>query len=695
AQKIINIQLKKDASHGYFVKLQNGIGTDQRYDLANAFSYFDDAQQASAFVNSNNVNNSGLSRSLNSPYFGNLSRLVGTNKNIVEGLGGAGGASSLVNNQDFGFLNAVPDYGNGTADNTSVGVRYSIDRSKRFSFYGSYLYFYSRRQFNYTAAGKELFDPPQIIDQRETLTSSTNTGAHRAFMNVAYKPDSSFSVRLIPSLQWSQENMNASPQALNLAANTKINATASDNEISTRKDQLSLNLVVKKKFGKTGRSLFFESVFESRNNNGEAHNQNIFFTPAFRDTSLQRITDEGSYSAYDNKLLFTAPLSKKLMYQVYYSYRYSRSNTGRNTAFFDNTTGKYQTNKAYSGNIISVISTNTGGAMLKLLAGKTTYTAGAAVQTNRFERTGDMLPPYHQTTVNFLPLLQADYKISGTAALQVLYNGMVRPADPSQLLPVTDTSNPLIVFRGNIRLKPEFTNSLHVSYYRFSFIDGGVLLLHASYVHVLNKIIPAVELSSDGKTLVSLVNTAYNRDISIYYNISRPFFNKTFEITWGGNISTSRYAFYNNGTHVINTFRINQGLEFAYNRDRAEFTVGAGLNTQHFLFKQRIEPVTDLSFTQRTSFYFTGWKAGTDLSLIIPSGYLLPHSGNTIWLMNAYVERSLTKRLLVKVSVNDLLNRSTWNYNRVVRDNYVTDYQYNVPGRYLLLFVTYKLSRFR
>lgn len=102
----------------------------------------------------------------------------------------------------------------------------------------------------------------------------------------------------------------------------------------------------------------------------------------------------------------------------------------------------------------------------------------------------------------------------------------------------------------------------------------------------------------------------------------------------------------------------------------------------------------DFSLNQRSNFYFGNLKAGWDASLIKSSGYFLPNTDKDIVILNAYIEQGLTRKIFIRLDANDLFNRSQYNYNRSTHDNYITDYRFNVIGRYVLLSLIFKLNRF-
>jgi hypothetical protein len=73
---------------------------------------------------------------------------------------------------------------------------------------------------------------------------------------------------------------------------------------------------------------------------------------------------------------------------------------------------------------------------------------------------------------------------------------------------------------------------------------------------------------------------------------------------------------------------------------------------------------------------------------------MLANNRSNIWLLGAYVEKGISKRLFIKAEGNDLFNQSPLNFNRITRDNYITDYRFNTIGRNVLMSLIYKINRF-
>jgi len=693
-QKIINIQLKKDKSHGYFARFKEGYGPDDKYAFGNTINYFDDERQMSAFTNNNNNAGTSLIHGFEKPFFGSLTDLVKLNNNAIQDLGGNNSFSSLVSNQDFGFLNAIPNYGNGISKNSIYGARYSDNPSKKFDFYTSCMYYKIDNNLQYTATGLQIIDPSYALNQSIADNKHTTSNGQRIFTTVEYKPDSLFSVKLVPVLTFQHVNAAEIINDTDEYKGSPFSTSFSNNQTGVTNNSYAFDLLIKKRFKRSRQSLLLESNYYNNHVTGSLQTYNTF-NSVVNDTLNQLLYTKTNTANLDNRLSYIIPFSNHQLLELYYDYSASLSSASRVTDFYSDSSETFQPSPSYSGAIISNTWSQLIGFNYKLQHKKFEYVLGFGWQDMLYYRKDSVASGnIRRTEVNLLPQAQFNYRISATEVINFKYSGQVQPPNPLLLLPITDTSNPLIIYTGNIGLRPEFRNSATLYYYHFDLVKGKLLLVGLTYTKTFDKIVSSISLNNVGKTLISYVNTQYSSDIGFYYNYSQPFENKKYEITFGGNFNDATYAFYNYGPNLVHAVKFNQDLEFIFNRDWGELAAGMGVDQTNFLMTGNIHSAMDYSFNQRSNFYFGNLKAGWDVSLIRPQGYFLPRTRREILIANTYIEKGLTRKLFIRLDANDLLNRSQYNFNRSTHDNYITDYRYNVIGRYILFSLIYKLNHF-
>lgn len=116
---------------------------------------------------------------------------------------------------------------------------------------------------------------------------------------------------------------------------------------------------------------------------------------------------------------------------------------------------------------------------------------GASFQPQRSTLTyqmGDYAVDTVRTVFNFTPTLDFRYKFNKTSQLRVNYRGRSSQPSMTDLLPISDNTDPLNVRVGNPGLKPSFTNSLMVFYNTFNVDKQRGLMTHFRFQNVMNSI---------------------------------------------------------------------------------------------------------------------------------------------------------------------------------------------------------------
>jgi outer membrane receptor protein involved in Fe transport len=145
--------------------------------------------------------------------------------------------------------------------------------------------------------------------------------------------------------------------------------------------------------------------------------------------------------------------------------------------------------------------------------------------------------------VSFFPSIFLSQKLKGNQELQLNYSRRINRPNFFQLFPFTDYSDSLNLSRGNPDLKPEFTNSIEVSYQK-TFPKSNSLLVSAYYKNTNNLITryQAVEKNPIINDTV-FVNTFINANSSFVGGIEFISKNKIrnwWDITTNLNLYTSK-----------------------------------------------------------------------------------------------------------------------------------------------------------
>ena len=106
----------------------------------------------------------------------------------------------------------------------------------------------------------------------------------------------------------------------------------------------------------------------------------------------------------------------------------------------------------------------------RLIKSKYQLNAGFMVQPQRSKYIQDYQGVHVdtvRTVTNLSPTFDLRYRFNRQHQLRIRYRGTTSQPSMSQLLDITDDSNPLDISKGNPGLKPSFTNNFNLFYNNF------------------------------------------------------------------------------------------------------------------------------------------------------------------------------------------------------------------------------------
>jgi ferric enterobactin receptor len=121
---------------------------------------------------------------------------------------------------------------------------------------------------------------------------------------------------------------------------------------------------------------------------------------------------------------------------------------------------------------------------------------------------------HNQYPISLFPSLFLGQKLGNNQELQLAYTRRVNRPNFFQLVPYTDSSNPLNITRGNPDLVPEFTQSVELSYLK-TFPGNSTLLASVYYKYTNHLITGFIEADTNKATgTTTLINTFINAESS-------------------------------------------------------------------------------------------------------------------------------------------------------------------------------------
>ena len=691
SEKVINIQLKKDKSNGYFGREELLYGTANRYSLRNNINWFTDKTQTSAILNANNISSASLNSA--GAGFGSLSQLSRSSNAAIDQYGGINNVISVINNNDQGYITSNMAISPGTNSIFGTGINHSTEIG-RFKLYGSYLYRNNTNIRLYQSYGKQFYGNIPI-DNQTAGDDHGNDKGNRAFVNLEFTPGTRCFLKFTGGYQDGQQERTGLNTLLQARFPDTLNYYQQQNSQSGSQDRFTSGLLWKQKFSKYGRSLYmsinhssFRSDLLSAFDNNDIRKTNL--------VSKQKSATTGNVYSVGGEINYTEPVLASVFINVHIGIQYQHERTINLLESFDVAQNKFVTNTTNSGLFNMASTLNNAGLDMKHKFGKVIVTAGAEWQQLTVEKNNSVKAEENETQSSLIPRASINYKPSQKLSVILRYSTNFNVPTARQLSPLQDTLNPLVVYKGNPNLKAELIHKMDLFINNVNPVKGNIFLLGANLQLINNKIVQNISYRTTGVQHVSYLNSDHFQSISGYYNFSKPFFNKVLEFTLGGIHTFGSSPVGTSGViQRVTTYNATQLTQLTYNANSwLEFNAGNSLYWTRYEIGEHIYTTHTKAFFITTTIAPHKFKLTTSFKHLSYYRYLIPTVSQAV-LADLSFEMNFNKYLLVKVSAMDLLGQSRFNVDRALSNNQFTDNNYNAPGRYIMIGIALRISKFK
>nr|MBP6430905.1 TonB-dependent receptor family protein [Ferruginibacter sp.] len=712
AEKVLNIQLKKDKNKGFFGRTTVGAGTDDRYQASFNGNYFNNNKQISLFANSNNTNSSLF----NFGSFGGnrgMSSMMRAGQSMMADMGGASGMMNAMNSGDRSFVSSNQNNNSGITQSNSVGLNFRDQWGKRINFYGSYS-FSNRDNDALTYSSQQNIFPDTSFINNNNDVSNTLGNNHRLFLNFEYQIDSFNYIKISPNASFATNDGGSNSvfdyYRLVKSDTTKTSDGKNFNLSQASTPNISGTILYNHKFRKRGRNFSANLSLGTSQNDNEQTTRNITnsYIPVGVNDVYQFINQQNNNHNYGIRLTYSEPLTKTKNLDFSYSHNLNYSRNNRENYYINPITNTKTFIPFLSNDFENNFYNNRVGVSLRSVFKKYNYTLGLSGQPVSLQGNSITKDSAYKTInrFNIFPIARFAYNFSRSKTLNASYNGNATQPTFTQLQPVEDRSNPLNITQGNPALKPSMNHNINISYNNFNFISGKVLFTNLTFSTIKNQIVNnTVRLGNSGaqKTMPVNVNGFYN--VMGFYTFSKPYKNRKYVITLNGT------ANYNHNINLIENEKIvgsnwviSQGTNFEYNI-KDWFTLGTGISysLNDVKYQQPKSSSSALTNTSSNAWVLSSnmivnmpknWVFNYDFDYTINNGLAASISQN-LAIMNASIEKQLFKKKngIIKLAAYDLFNQNT-NVNRSINANSIVDTRSNRLARYFMLTFTYRLQKF-
>ena len=720
-QTVLDFGVKKGMNKGVISNIDLGVGNKNRYNMRGMGGYFANNNRFMLFANANNTSDRGFGGGPGRGFWGganglNASKMIGANYNYEL-------KDKFKFNTSLRWNHSDGDVWSSRSSENFMGTSSSFSNSLSQS--------YSRsNSWNGNIRLEWMPDSMTNILFRPSISWSTSDGLSGS-QSASYNKDPYTITTKDPLSEEGIEELDKAEAMVNRQLTNGI--TYSDN------NNIRGMLQVNRKLGNKGRNITFRVDAKYTDNDSKSislNNAKLYLvqTAEGKDSTYQtnryNLTPSKNYS-YAGQLTYSEPLWKATFLQFSYKFTYSYSKSDRSTYDFskyamsgdheyrgwdsylnpfaghlndyrDDDLSRFSEYRNYNHDI---------QVMMRFIRQKYNLNFGVMVQPQQSKYIQDYQGVHVDTVrnvVNVSPTLDFRYRFSKMSNLRINYRGTTSQPSISQLLDITDNSDPLNISMGNPGLKPSFTQNFRLFYNNFVQNHNKGIMTFVNFSTTNNSISNKVtydETTGGRITRPENINGNWNAMGAFMFNCS-------IDSAGVWNVNTDTNLGYNNYVSYLsldkqsdsqkNTTRSTtwrERLSFSYRNDWLELSLDGTLNYNHA--KNKLQPTSNLEtwqFSYGPSMTLTApWGTSLNSSLSISSrrGYNDSSMNTDEFVWNAQLSQSFLKGkpLTIMLQFYDILRQQS-TFSRAISATSRTDTEYNAVNSYAMLHVVYRLNLF-
>ena len=717
-ETVLDFGIKKGMNHGFMANVDLAVGTQDRYAGRGMGAVMKDNMKVMLFARANNVNDMGFP-------------------------GGGGGGRWGQQRQG---LNATK----------MLGVNINYEKKDRLKLDGSVRWNHADGDQFSRVSSENIFGTSTSTFGNSVTQNYSCSNNWNAQMRVEWMPDSMTNILFRPTLRFNTND----------GTTTGVEATFDEdpyNHVTNPLEQI--DELVRLGLVKNSRNQQNVSYSDSKNVGGmlqfnrrlstSGRNLTLQINGNWSDGTSQSIADSylryyqlatdsvqaiSRYSmtpttnwGYRARLTYSEPIFRKVYLQFSYQYEYKYSKSDRATYDFSNASlpftswtpeyrswdsylQPYQPISRYLDDDLSRFSEyknyiHTAEVMLRIVRKAYTFNAGVRFVPQKSHFTQDYQGLHTDTTrtvSNFAPTIDFRWKRNEVSQMRVQYNANTTQPSMSDLLDITDDSDPMNIRKGNPGLKPSFTQNLRLFFndykQRYQRSIATWLGFNTTSNAISNKVTldPVTGVRTTRPENIDgnwggwaglVFNTAV--DTAGYFNINS-FTNLNYQHMVG---FVSLDVTSDSEKSVTKSFTVNQRLAASYRNEWFEFELNGSVGyTRSRNDLQTSNNLDTWQFSYGGMLGITapwGTALTTNLNMQSRRGYNDSSMNTNELIWNAQVSQSFLKGkpLTVMLQFYDILHQQS-TFSRAVSAMGRTDTEYNSINSYGMLHVVYRLNLF-
>ena len=730
---VLDLTVKADAKKGWFSNIDLGYGRptqENAYDIHNLYTVkgmvnrFKENEHYSIIMSTNNVNDNGF-----------------------PGGGGRGGRSGNgMNQSSMGGFSMAKNMGEEVEKNK---YRYQLGGGVRF--------FHNNSDVQSQTASETFLQAGRDNSFSNSRSQSNNENMRvNADFRFEWRPDTLTSLIFRPSVSHSKSSntsesqsatFNRDPYAtldamerahdplddswVDTLYDSRINYNSRQSAGGSESTSVNGNLQVNRRFGNEGRNLTFN--LRGGYSTSENYSNSTSFTRFYqRGDSLSTInryntTPSKTYNM-SARTMWSEPLWEATFLQLSYQFSYRYNDSKRSTYELPAALDGWQQPEwllpddyeRYLSEELSRFATYENmdhdiTAQLRLIREKYNMNVGLTLLPQRSKMNYDYMGlniDTVRTVFNFTPTMNFRYRWTKQRNLRINYRGRSSQPSMTDLLPITDDSNPLNITMGNPGLKPTFNNSLNVQFQDFNVERLQNISANIRLNSTLNSIVNKITYNEETGGRISQPTNLdglwsnWSTGAGIAYNTALP--NQRYKVSSSTNANYSYQEGYVRTASASGAFplaathstTLSERLSGTYQNEWLEITLQGSLNYNRA--RNSLQPSANrdtyiFSYGPSTNISLPWWnvKLSTNIGMNSRRGFSDPEFNTDELIWNAQVSKSFLAQNAATVSIQfyDLLGQQS-NVSRVINATMRSDTQYNTVNSYFMVHFIYKLNLF-
>ena len=733
---VLDLTVKADAKKGWFSNIDLGYGRPTQenaynindlYTVKGMVNRFKENEHYSVILSTNNVNDMGF------PGGG--------------GRGGRGGGNGM-NQSSMGGFSMAKNFGEEVEKNK---YQYQLGGGVRFRHNDSDVQSQSASETFLTQGSKNSFSNSKSRSGNQNL----NVGADFRF---EWRPDTMTSLVFRPSVSYSTssnfsrnqsatfnrdpyetlDELKSDDDPLNESwvdtlYDSRVNYSSRESAGGSESTSVNGNLTINRKLNSEGRNLTLSlrGGYSTSDSDSKSTSFTRFYQRGDSTSTINRYntTPSKTYN-YNARAMWSEPLWDATFLQMSYQFSYRYNDSQRSTYDLPDDLSNWVTPywelpnedelRNYLSEELSRFATYENmdhdiTAQLRFIREKYNMNVGFSLLPQRskmkYQYMGHDIDTI-RTVFNFTPTMNFRYRWSKQTNLRINYRGRSSQPSMTDLLPITDDSNPLNITMGNPGLKPTFNNNLNVRFQDYNMETLRNISANLGFGNTLNSIVNKITYNEETGGRISQPTNLeglwsnWNVSAGIAYNTALP--NQHFKVSSSTNARYSYQEGYVRTATEIGEFPItatrsvnlSERLSGSYQNEWFEVTLQGTLNYSRA--RNELQPTANLdtyifSYGPSTNINLPWWnlKLSSDISMNSRRGYSDPDFNTDELIWNAQLSKSFLAQNAATVSLQmfDILHQQS-NVSRVINATMRSDTWYNTVNSYFMVHFIYRLNLF-